>query len=105
MMRGTVLRSIAVLALYALVSGLAGWAGAEIATDYGLFGSCFEGGCAYGTIFIGFPGLWLVFFLMLFATREWTLGSSLRGWRAYGMALAAFLLSCMIVFAILLLGR
>ncbi|RMC34917.1 hypothetical protein C9E81_12570 [Paracoccus alkanivorans] len=25
----------------------------------GVFGSCFEGGCAYGAVFVGFPIVWI----------------------------------------------
>jgi hypothetical protein len=77
--------------LYGLVSGLAAWTGADIATDYGLFGSCFEGGCGYGAIFLGFPVLWLSLFMLLIVTQRWVglglFGSWFEGRRKYALLL------------------
>jgi hypothetical protein len=61
---------------YAVISGLAAWSLTDVATDYGAFGSCFEGGCGLGALFVGFPIFWLTLFMVLLLSQHWH-GSSL----------------------------
>lgn len=100
-----VIKNLAIILFYALVSGLAAGNAAEIAAEYGLFGSCFEGSCGYGAVLFGLPTIWLAFFVLLVMTREWQLGWFSRGWRLLVMALLIFPIVCAIGFVLMLSGR
>lgn len=57
---------IAASTLLALVS-------VALLTEMGAFGSCFEGGCGYAALFLGFPLVWLALVVagIAFWVRWW----------------------------------
>lgn len=62
-----------------IVIAITGFAAAYIAgylARAGVFGSCFEGSCSYGAIFVGFPVVWIT--LLAIALFGYLLWRSIR---------------------------
>ncbi|NIX76743.1 hypothetical protein [Microvirga terricola] len=98
-MLAATIKALAAIIIYAAVSGFAAWNGAEILGRLGLFGSGHESGKELGIIFVGFPALWFVLFMLLFAVRGWPLVGFLEGWRGFAFAILAFLVICVAFYA------